>query len=270
MINMLRAFKSQIEYIKSDYKNRYIIHIISFLLFLILYIYCFIQKREFLDRSTGDNMLLTSYLVIYIITRIVLSGIGIPYEVLNVELIKKNLIIKQPLIGFDIEWLLVVRIFAMVIKSFIFNILSLILILIAGGFVYDINNYLALTLPVFTGTLFVTLIGYLLSSFLLYFDIKREFISLIQMGLIVLFITISTKDYYLLPFSIIKNQISGTIRSDILFNELNTYQILMLSWYWVAVSVLSILLIVIISYMVNVLYHKKEYRFIKKNMLLNK
>lgn len=257
---MRKILSSQLMYIKFDFKNRYLMHTISYIAFIGIYIYFIFQKREFINRTAVDNLMLSNYLLFYIIARIVLSGISIPYEVLNTEYTNNNLIMKQSIIGYNIELLLSTRIFLMVVKSFLFNILTFILIVSTGGFVLDIMNYIVLMIPVFIGTLHIAFIGYFVSSILLYLNIKREFISIVQAALIVVFLTLFREDNYFYPFSIIRNQISGILSSDLIFAELGISQALSLIWYWVIIFATSILLIFATSYLVNIFFHKKIYK----------
>ncbi|WP_159441935.1 hypothetical protein [Clostridium sp. Marseille-P2415] len=189
-----------------------------------------------------------------------MSGISIPYEVLNTEFTTNDLLLKQPIIGFNIEWLLSTRIFLKIIKAFLVNILSFIIILSAGGLIADIKNYLALMIPVFIGTIFIACIGYLISSVLLFLNTKRELIAIIQAIFIGIFISSHGEDNYFLPFGIIRNKISGILMSDIVFYELGVHSTISALWYWTIIFLVSVLLVIMISYFTNILFHKKTYK----------
>lgn len=269
IVNMMcKAIISQINYLKYEFKNRALLNAIFLLLFAGLYIYFLTLRGEALNRSNMDSILVYNYLLIYLVMRIVLSGINTPFEVLNTEFISNNLLLKQPIICFNVEYLLSSRIILKVINSFLLNGLSFSLLLLAGGLVSNITNYLVLLLPMFVGTLFVATIGYVLSSTLFLLNVKREFISLIQGLFIILFLSVSGEDNYFFPLTIIRNRMSGILMSDIVYLESGIKSTLHDVWYWLLIIVLSLIVISITSFLVNVFFHKNEYKLTRKGRLI--
>lgn len=257
---MRKAILSQVRYLRYDFQNKLFLNILFIFVFIGVYFYFSMERSQFINRSNFEGMIIYNYMYLYIIARMTLSGISIPFEVLNTEYSTNNLLITQPIIACGVEWILFIRILLKVIKASVLNVFTFTIILSAGGFITDIKNYFVLIIPVSIGILFISCIGYFVSAFLFSFNIKRELISVVQAIVIVLFVGFSGQDNYLLPFTIINNKISGILMSDIVYFELGVEKTFSIWGYWLVVITLSVLLIFTISYFANIVFHKKEYR----------
>lgn len=260
----MKLINSYCIFIQSDFKSKRIRSLVTVILYIMIFLLSNYFRSSFINRNTFDNILISDYIGLLVIIKMVISGISIPYDILEKEINKYKFYKKYTLIDYPGELLLVSRINFKLLKSVLLNYITILFIVRGTNIIFDVKNYINLLLPLVAGSFFISILGYIMSMVGIIYDIKRETLSIIQIIFTVLFLNIK-KEYYLIPFSIAKNLIKAIIKSDLVFSEYYMLNNAFYIPYLLFTVIISIFSSSIILTFFGYLYRNKKLKEVNNN-----
>lgn len=248
MENNVDVLKSNFLYVYYDIKSKQISNIISTILFIGLVILSVWQKKNFAMRNNYDNIIIQSVVFYIVYLRILLVGLRTPYDLIEREVNVKKLYSKETLIMRGCSITIYLRICTKLLVSFCIQIITLVVLEIGMGIIYDIYNYLILGFYILVGIFITSVIGYFVAILSIYLDLRRELVLLIE--IIVMILLLQIKDYYyLIPHSILRSDINAILTTDIVFAQISTLNFRNCLYYLVCLFIAIILSFVLLNLM---------------------
>ncbi len=260
---IIRTMKSEVRYLYYEMKSVGKANIIFISLFIILYMYCSFEGKS-LDQYTNiECFTIIKVISIYILLRMVITGMALPNNVYEVEINRHNCLHNVGILDVDITSILCVRIFVKAFFSSLLNVLTLFLIMFALNLVVDVKNFLIISSLMLIGIFHILSIGFMLNAVVRVLKLKKEIILVFEVIFLGLYLFID-KDSYFFPITIIMTQISGVISNDILFSQFYLKEIMEYWIFWISIILISCGIIYISNCFTTIILSKDSYRRINE------
>lgn len=264
---LIKIIKIHCLYTFYEFKSRLLNNILTVILYLGLLFFSTYQRMYFIERNNFDNMTISDVIYFLLVIRMIIGSLSIPYNILENEINKYQFYHKYTLVKCGSEKLIFIQICMNLINAFLINILTTYGIIFNLNLVFDFRNYLILSFPLLIGMFTISIIGYIIAAIGLFLDLKREMISFIQVGILVLFMQIKHVTI-LFPFSVIRSMIHGIISSDIVFTEVYEIKFEKIG-YLILSLIISLILSFVVLNLIGLIYRNKKVKGVYSEVEIN-
>lgn len=226
----MAILKSELLYTYYQFKQKPIKFILFLFIYVAIYVFAFSQRKALVMRNNYDNILIVNFFLILIMLRLIIGAISQPYDIISKEYIDNIFVVRSTMFNHNIEKVISVKILLQFIKTIFLNVFMVMILVVSLNLYSNFINYVYLFIPVFTGTVFLGVIGYLLSFFGMKYDIKRETISFIQIVILLVLLQIK-KTAFWNPYSVIRSGIYGILSGDLIFFDYYKFKTSYLIYY---------------------------------------
>lgn len=256
---IIRTIKSELKYLYYELCSINKVNIFVVFLFIGLYIFSAYKSEPLNTYTNGECYLIIQMVSIYILLRFILTGITLPNNIYEAEIIRSGALYNNKLTDAGLVSVLSARIILKALKSFIINFCSILILMSAWNLVVDIRNYAIIASLMFLGMIYMLAIGFLVNTLMQGLHIHRELIFLFEIGIFGAYY-IFNNDSYLFPITIIMTQLSGIFENDILYAKVTTDEVLSYLPLWLSLLVFCILMICASNFLINIILASDTYK----------
>ncbi|NLL68205.1 MAG: hypothetical protein GX236_11000 [Clostridiaceae bacterium] len=255
---LIRMVKAELKYIYYEMISVSRTNIIFIGLFLSLFAYCSFNGKSLAQYTSAESYFIIQSTSIYILLRMVLSGISLPNNVFDAELRSGRCFGNNGIVDAKMTTKYSIRILIKAFFASILNIVTMFFIMYSLNLVVEIKNYILITILIMIGTLYLLSIGFIINTIMRAFYLKRELIIAFEILFLILYFLMN-EDSHLFPITILMTQLSGVLSNDILYSKFLLNEIIGYALLWIAMIFFSIIIVYLSNCVTSILLTRDSY-----------
>ncbi|MDE6251074.1 MAG: hypothetical protein K2M78_00305 [Lachnospiraceae bacterium] len=255
---IIRTFKSEAKYCYYELKSMNKSNAVILILFMILYLYCLFEGKSLSEYTSAECYIVIQIVSVYILLRMILTGISLPNNTYEIEINKMNLLQNNSIMDVDLPNIFSARILIKVLYTSVLNLLTIYLIMSALNLIVDIRNFILLSLFIILGTFHMLSIGFIINTIMIAFYLRKELVIVFEVAFFCMYFIVN-KDSYIFPITILITQLSGIISNDILYTKFIVSEIGSYWGLWIGMIIVGIIIMYISNFMNSILMSRDSY-----------